>query len=92
VGIFEEVSSTCVDMEESLRIISLPLLSWAVTILRTGDSVVRDCDMVFLDKIEGVDGVMGSKNERLERQIQLTYIPSKAKPEGHPGQRTRKKR
>lgn len=46
-SVLERVVSTCVDMEESLRMISLPLQSWAVTILRTGGSVVRDCDMIF---------------------------------------------
>lgn len=66
---FKKNSPTCGDMEESLRIISLPPLSWAVTILRTGGSVVRNCDMIFLDKREGVGGIVGSKNERLERLI-----------------------
>jgi len=66
--------STCTGMEELLRMISLPLVSWAVTILRTGGSIVWNCDMIFLDKVEGVDRAVGSKNERLERQIQLTYI------------------
>lgn len=39
-------------MEVSLRMISLPLLSWAVTILRMEGSVVWDWDMVLLDEGE----------------------------------------
>ena len=61
-SVFERVASTCAGMEESLRIISLPLRSWAVTILRTGGSVVRDCDMIFLNKREGMGEMVGSKN------------------------------
>lgn len=64
--------STCEGREESLRIISLPLLSWAVTTLRTGGSVVWDCGMIRLD--EGGGGGTKPKDRRDEFNS-LIYSP-----------------
>ena len=59
-------------MEVSLRIISLPLLSWAVTILRMEGSVVWDWDMVLFDESEVV-GTVGSKTK--DEPNSLIYSP-----------------
>ena len=75
VSVLKRVVSTCVGMEESLRMISLPLQSWAVTILRTGGSVVRDCDMVFVNKRGGM-GEMGGRRIRGWRHDSSSLIYS----------------
>ena len=43
--------------------ISLPLLSWAVTILRTGGSVVWNCDMVIWTRVKSLGVGQGKVGE-----------------------------
>ena len=60
-------------MEVSLRMTSLPLPSWAVTILRMEGSVVWDWDMILLDERSGDSWV--ESEDRRDEFNSLIYSP-----------------